>query len=212
VFCTTTQNEDVPLAQLAAATNVSVHRGPVEDVLGRMLGALGGHEVDVVLRVTGDDILIDPDYVDRGLRYHLQSNAEYSDLKALPSGTEVEYFDAGLLRQIHRLAKDPNGTEYLTLYITHHSDQYRIGQVPVDERHTHPWRLTLDTPEDYEVIRTLLEAMRAKGKALDYRLDDIVDFFEAHPEVLAINSMVRQREAPLQVDTGIEWCRLLEPR
>ncbi len=212
VFCTTTQDEDAPLAQLASASNVAVHRGPVEDVLGRMLGALEGHEVDVILRVTGDDILVDPDYVDRGLHHHLQSNAEYSDLKALPSGTEVEYFDARLLRQIHRLAKDPDGTEYLTFYVTHHSDQYRIGQVPVDERHAHPWRLTLDTPEDYEVIRTLLEAMRAKGKALAYRLDDIVDFFETHPEVLAINGMVRQRQAPPQVDTGIEWCRLLEPR
>lgn len=211
VFCTTTQDEDAPLAQLAAASDVAVHRGPVEDVLGRMLGAVNGHEVDVILRVTGDDILVDPDYVDRGLRHHLQSNAEYSDLKALPSGTEVEYFDARLLRQIHRLAKDPDGTEYLTFYVTHHSDQYRIGQVPVDERHAHPWRLTLDTPEDYEVIRTLLEAMRAKGKALDYRLDDIVDFFDAHPDVLAINGMVRQRQAPPQVDTGIEWRRLLDP-
>lgn len=212
VFCTTTQDENAPLAQLAAASDVAVHRGPVKDVLGRMLGALDGHEVDVVLRVTGDDVLVDPDYVDRGLRHHLQSNAEYSDLKALPSGTEVEYYDARLLRQIHRLAKDPDGTEYLTFYVTHHRDQYRTGQVPVDERHAHPWRLTLDTPEDYEVIRTLLEAMCAKGKALDYRLDDIVDFFEAHPEVLAINSMVRQRQAPPQVDTSIEWRRLLESR
>lgn len=212
VFCTTTQEEDTPLAQLAAASEVAVHRGPVEDVLGRMLGALEGHEVDVVLRVTGDDILVDPDYVDRGLTYHLQSNAEYSDLKALPSGTEVEYFDARLLRQIHRLAKNPDGTEYLTFYITHHSDQYRIGQIPVDEAHAHSWRLTLDTSEDYEVIRTLLEAMRAKGKAIDYRLDDIVEFFTLHPEVLAINSMVRQRQAPPQVDTSIEWHRLLQPR
>ena len=209
VFCTTILDEDAPLAQLAGACGVAVHRGPVEDVLGRMLGALDGSEVDIVLRVTGDDILIDPDYVERGLRHHLKSNAEYSDLKALPSGTEVEFFDARLLRQIHRLAKDTTGTEYLTFYVTHHSDQYRIGQVPVDDRHVHSWRLTLDTPEDYEVIRTLLEAMRKKGKALDYRLDDIVEYFEQHPEVLAINSMVRQRQAPPQVDTGIEWHRLL---
>lgn len=209
VFCTTTQDEDTPLAQLATACDVAVHRGPVEDVLGRMLGALEGQEVDVVLRVTGDDILVDPDYVDRGLAHHLSSNAEYSDLKALPSGTEVEYFDARLLRQIHRLAKDPAGTEYLTFYVTHHSDQYRIGQVPVDENHAHNWRLTLDTPEDYEVIRKLLEGMRDQGKALDYRLDDIVEFFTSHPEVLAINAGVRQRQAPPQVDTSIEWQRLL---
>lgn len=209
VFCTTTLDEDTPLAQLAEACDVSVSRGSVEDVLGRMLGALEGHEVDVVLRVTGDDILVDPDYVDRGLAHHLASNAEYSDLKALPSGTEVEYFDARLLRQIHRLAKAPEGTEYLTFYVTHHSDQYRIGHIPVDQKHAHNWRLTLDTPEDYEVIRKLLEGMRAKGKTLDYRLDDILEFFINHPEILAINAGVRQRQAPPQVDTAIVWSRLL---
>lgn len=209
VFCTTTNDEDTPLAQLALATGVSVHRGPVEDVLGRMLGALDGHEVDVVLRITGDDILVDPIYIDRGLQHHLKSNAEYSDLKALPSGTEVEFFDVQLLKEIHRLARDPNGTEYLTFYVTHHKNQYRISNVPVDDRHAHDWRLTLDTKEDYEVILTFLEKMSSKGKLLDYRLDDIVDFFETHPEVLEINSMVRQRQFVPEIDTSMDWHRLL---
>jgi spore coat polysaccharide biosynthesis protein SpsF (cytidylyltransferase family) len=81
----------------------------------------------------------------------------------------------------------------------------------VDECHARPWRLTLDTPEDYRVICNLLEAMRDKGKKLDYRLDDIVEFFQKNPLVLDLNSAVRQRQAPLKVNTEIEWRRLLDP-
>lgn len=210
LLCTTSLEEDAPLAQLANASEIPVHRGQVEDVLGRMLGGLDGHNVDVVIRVTGDDILVDPDYIDRGLQYHLDTNLEYSDLKALPSGTEVEFFDVRLLRLIHQFAKDPSGTEYLTYYVTRQGDQFRIGQVPVDEHHAHPWRLTLDTPEDYMVICSLLEAMRDKGRSLDYRLDDIVEFFQKHPHILNINSAVSQRQAPPKVNADIQWHGLLD--
>lgn len=208
VLCTTEEPEDDALVNLAIHSGVHWYRGPTEDVLGRMLSALEGQAVDVVLRVTGDDILVDPDYVDRAVRHHLQVNAEYSDLKALPSGTEVEVFDVALLRDIWVAAKDSGGTEYLTTYIVNHRDQFRTTSVPVDEHHAHHWRLTLDMPEDYQVIRALLEAMRAQGKALTYRLDDIVDFFAEHPEVLTLNSQVWQRQAPPKVCTDLDWSRL----
>jgi len=209
VFCTTIMPEDDPLAQLARSSGVICHRGPVEDVLGRMLGAVEGREVDLMLRVTGDDILVDPEYADVAIEHHLAVNAEYTDHKALPSGTEVEVFDARLMARIHRLARAPEGTEYLTFYVTHHPDQFRVASAPVEAEHARNWRLTLDTPEDYKVISALLEAMRGRGKALDYSLNDIVEFFTTNPEVLAINAGVRQRQAPPQVDTGLEWVRLL---
>jgi len=210
VFCTTTLPEDDGLADLAAAHDVSCHRGPVENVLVRMLGALEDGGADVVLRVTGDDILIDRDYVCRAVDHHLRENAEYTDLKALPSGTEVEVFDAQLLSDIADLCADGEGTEYLTFYVVDNADQFRIAQAPVDAAHTHDWRLTLDTPEDYEVVRRLLEGLREAGHALDYGLDDIVQFFDAHPDVLEINAGVRQRQAPISVDTSLNWERLTE--
>ena len=84
-------------------------------------------------------------------------------------------------------------------------DQIRIDKVPVDPAHQHDWRLTLDTEEDYAVIRTLLKAMKAEGKALSYRMDDIVAYFKAHPETLALNAGVRQRQTPIQVCTNLDW-------
>lgn len=210
VLCTTELAEDDDLVQVASRCGVASHRGPVEDVLARMLGAVAGHAVDLALRVTGDDILVDPAYVDRAVEHHLMVNAEYSDLKKLPSGTEVEVFDVSLLRSLHHLASDANGTEYLTNYVVDHRDQFRTNSVPVDELHQRRWRLTLDTADDYQLIRTFLDEMQTLGKALDYRLDDIVAFFARHPDLSTLSAQPRASRRA-DVCTSLDWRRLTVP-
>ena len=208
VLCTTVDAEDDAIADVAKREGVPVHRGPVLDVLGRVLGALEGRNADVALRITGDDILVDPDYAATAIRHHLSTNSEYTDLKKLPSGTEIEVFDVALLRALWNSARDRDGTEYLTTYVTANRDQFRTTSCPVDARHARDWRLTLDTPEDLAVVKALLEAMRDKGKALDYRLDDIVEFFEKNPTILALNASVRQRSTPVEVNVTLDWPRM----
>jgi N,N'-diacetyllegionaminate synthase len=208
VLCTTTAAEDDALAALGRELGVAVFRGPSEDVLARLVGAIEGQPVDVALRVTGDDLLVDPEYVDLAIEHHGRVNAQYTDLKALPSGTEVEVFDADLLRLLAATARDRRGTEYLTTYIARHRDQFETASAPVEPAHRRDWRLTLDTPEDLEVIRAFLSAMQAQDKALTYRLDDVVAYFSAHPEVLARNAQVRQRQTPPDVCTELAWERL----
>ena len=210
VFCTTTDPDDEHLADLAEKNGLATYRGAIDNVLQRMLGALRDRPCDLVLRVTGDDILVDPEYADRAIQWHLSTNSEYSDLKGLPSGTEVEVFDRDLLERIYDLARDSEGTEYLTWYVTHQSDQFRISKVPVDPSHQKPWRLTMDTPEDYEVIGALLQTMAQNGKKFDYRMDDLVEFFAEHPEMLEINKPRHAGRGIDDVCTQLDWGRLLD--
>jgi len=205
ILCTTTNSEDDELVVVAENHGIQSHRGPVDDVLGRMLGAVEGHSVDAVVRVTADDILIDPEYLDSAVAHHFSSNAEYTDIKALPSGTEVEVFDTELLRTIWSSARNPEGTEYLTTYVIDNQEQFRTTKAIANPSHTRDWRLTLDTPEDLKVINTLLMALRDKGKALDYRLDDIVEFMESNLDILHINANIRQRQTPSEVDVSLNW-------
>lgn len=205
VLCTTTLSEDDPIVTLADRADVRHHRGPVEDVLGRMLGGLEGRGFDVIVRITGDDILVDPHYLDAAVHHHLSENAEHTEAHALPSGTEAEIFDADVLFQIHEHATDPGGTEYLTWYVTRNGDQFRKTTLPIPEHHSRDWRLTIDTPEDHDVVSRLLTAMAEKGKALSYTMDDIVDFFETHPELLVINANASKRSRAATVDTRLKW-------
>ena len=55
------------------------------------------------------------------------------------------------------------------------------------------------------MIRGLLEHMKHIGREFDYTLDDIVAYFDEHPERALINRHVKQRSAPVAVETALEW-------
>ena len=209
VLCTTLEPEDRKIYDLGVKEGIMAYRGPVEDVLGRMHGAIGEENTDLVIRITGDDILIDPNYLDRAIEHHLATNAQYTDSKGLPSGTEVEVFDYELLKNIHDLAEDRSGTEYLTWYVTDNQEQIRCSSNPVKKEHCKNWRLTLDTKEDFEVIKSFLVKMDQENKLHSYRYEDIIEFFSRNPQQLEHNRQVKQRVDRSIVNTRIQWQNLV---
>ena len=185
---------------------MSIYRGSVEDVLSRMMVAIDDNQDhNIVLRITGDDLMIDSQYLEKTINHHIEKNAHYTDAKGLPSGTEVEVFDSYILKLIHELSKDTSGSEYLTNYITNNIDQFETASLPISDKHNIKYRLTLDTKEDYQVIKLLLENMKEIGKEYDYTMDDIFNYFEKNPEVLDINRPINQKSTPISVNTEINW-------
>ncbi len=208
-FCTTDEPSDDRLVEITKDYNFKIYRGSVDNVLSRMMLAIDDNpDHDIVLRITGDDLLIDCEYLEKIVKHYLETNADYTDAKNLPSGVEVEVFNAEVLRLISKYSKNPDGTEYLTNYIKNNQDHFNVSSLPVDRRHAKKYRLTLDTEEDYKVIKKLLEHMKTIGKEYSYKLDDIVEFFWENPEILEINSVIRQKSAPVNVVTEIDWKRL----
>jgi N,N'-diacetyllegionaminate synthase len=208
MLCTTDEEADDKLADAARSWGITVYRGASENVLERMLGALEKYPADVALRITGDDILVDPSYADAAVRYHLAAGAEYTSCKDLPGGTEVEVFNVEALRDLHRLSKDSSGTEYLTAYISDHRDQFRCAELPVPDGHARRYRLTLDNDADLTVIRRLLAHMASIGKPVDYSLDDIVAFMEGNPSLQEVNAILKPSRLPESVTTALAWERL----
>ena len=106
----------------------------VKNVLKRMFDASNKFRSTITIRVTGDDVLIDPYYLDKLIDFHLKNNLEYSNNKALPGGTEVEIFNQELLKFLLKVIKDQNN-EYLTFYIQKYKDQFNTGSLPIRSKH-----------------------------------------------------------------------------
>jgi sialic acid synthase SpsE/spore coat polysaccharide biosynthesis protein SpsF (cytidylyltransferase family)/glycosyltransferase involved in cell wall biosynthesis len=205
-FCTTTLLVDDELVNLAKDYPMSIYRGSVEDVLSRMMLAVDDkQDHNIVLRITGDDILIDSEYLHKTVKYHLERNAHYTDAKKLPSGSEVEVFDSYILKLISELSRDSSGSEYLTNYITNNIDQFETASLPIKTKHDKNFRLTLDTIEDFKVINSLLVHMKESGKEFSYNMDDIFEYFSNNPKILDINKPINQKIAPISVNTEINW-------
>ena len=204
-FCTTTEKEDDQLVDIVKEFPVSIYRGDVENVLKRMsIAFYNTPKADIILRITGDDILIDPDYVQKTVQYHLSNNLDYTDAKALPSGTEVEVINVSVLDTILKKALDPNGTEYLTNYIIENDLLFKMGSLPVPDNHHKDYRLTLDTEDDYSLINELCNWLAEKNKKYNYTMDDIVEFFDKNPDAINRNKAIVQKKIPLKFSTKLK--------
>jgi N,N'-diacetyllegionaminate synthase len=203
-FCTTNEKEDDTLVEMLKSFPITIFRGETENVLKRMSLAFNHHsDAEIILRITGDDILIDPDYLKKSIDYHNDNNLDYTDSKLLPSGTEVEVINASVLKTILKHAEDLEGTEYLTNYIVENNSIFKTGSLPVVKKHSKKYRLTLDTEKDYKVISALLKWCAAKGKQYDYNLDDIVQFFEGNKDYETMNISVEQKSIPKKFSTKL---------
>ena len=178
IFCTTKSKSDDVLVKLAKKNKISVFRGEEKNVLGRMLKSTKKSIPDVMIRITGDDILIDTDYMEKAIDYHLSNNLDYTDHKKLPSGTETEIFNRRILDFIDKNSEDSSGTEYLTYYIKDNEQYFRTGSAPVEKKHQKNIRLTIDNLKDYKFVMPFLKEMQIKNKLLTYDINDIISFYK----------------------------------
>lgn len=92
----------------------------------------------------------------------MKLNADYTDHKSLPSGTETEIFSKSLLDVLYKIIKYPEDTEYLTKYIIDNIDQFKVASAPILEAHKNKLSLTIDTKKDFIKVKKFLFYMKKK--------------------------------------------------
>jgi len=185
------------VAAEAARMGARVFRGPETDVLERYHGAAESLKADVVLRVTSDCPLIDPEVCGRVLELRDRADAAYACNNMPPSwphGLDCEAFRFNWLARAAREAKDPFEREHVGRFIRKHP-KARTANLPSPDPAMARHRWTLDTLADLKFFEALWPCLPVGRAAWDYRR--VIEVVEAHPEIATINSGVETRQ-PLQ--------------
>jgi spore coat polysaccharide biosynthesis protein SpsF len=181
------------IEKLAEALGIKAVRGSVHDVLDRFRLAAILTEPDRVIRVTGDEPLIDPEVVDYLIEKHTNSSCEYTTNqieRTYPRGLDVEVIELSALEKCWHLTADRDDHEHVTTYIRDHQELFKIQNIKAKPNHARPkWRLCLDTKEDYKAISAIYDNLY-NGKAIS--LTEVIVFLDNHPEIIALNNMVEQ--------------------
>lgn len=195
LVATTVNATDDPIAELAHARGLTVHRGSELDVLSRFHECARDNGLDVVVRVTSDCPLIDGALIAAAVEDWVRSDD--TDLylsnglqRTFPRGFDFEVFSAAALAEAHREARLPAEREHVTPYLytnVNGRTVLRNVALPVDKS---AYRVTLDTADDLAALRTLMEDHHA------HELDcaAIIELLDAHPEIVALNSHVEQKK------------------
>ncbi|MBA7671258.1 hypothetical protein ES703_79412 [subsurface metagenome] len=124
--------------------------GKEDDVLSRFSNAVKKYNMRNVVRATGDNPLVDIEYIDKALMLHRRKNADLTTYPLLPYGTGVEVIRGDVLIKIDNLTSDPYEREHITQYIYRHKDAFNIVRGTPDNLVSRPdIRLTVDTRDDY---------------------------------------------------------------
>jgi spore coat polysaccharide biosynthesis protein SpsF len=191
ILCTSTVAEDDPLEEFARGEGVACFRGHPDDVLLRLTDAAVKFDAETVINATADNPFVDPEYIDRLLAYHGENGYDFTKIHGLPWGT----FSYALNREAMRRAcelKDEVDTEVWGGYFTG-TGRFKCGVLEVaDEAVRWPeLRLTVDTPEDFDLVSCIFDELYEPGKVFPLR--DIVALCRRRPDLTAINAGVGQK-------------------
>jgi spore coat polysaccharide biosynthesis protein SpsF len=191
VVATTTEPADDAIVAECGRLQVPVHRGPSEDVLTRFVEVLADHPAAAVARFTADCPLLDPEIMATVANcYHAVSDVDYLStaiVRTLPRGLDVEIVSAAALRRADVLATGYHRA-HVTSYLWSNPEQFRVLGLNVAPDCS-DLRLTLDTPEDWELLEAVILAMGEEPPTLA----KLVAWLDGHPELVARNAGVVQK-------------------
>ncbi|HOI12516.1 MAG TPA: aminotransferase class III-fold pyridoxal phosphate-dependent enzyme [Methanoculleus sp.] len=199
VLATSSDPRNEPLVQYVQRLGVDAHRGSEDDVLDRYYQAAKKTGADVVVRITGDCPLIDPQLVDAVVDRFQEENVDYASNvmpPTYPDGLDIEVFSFKALETTWSRARDPHLREHVTLYIREADQFVRTNLTHETDYSRERW--TVDEPEDFEVIRKVFKHFNPRR---DFSWLDVLALRQEHPEVFAANRHLIRNEG-LHLGTG----------
>ncbi|HUR87793.1 MAG TPA: glycosyltransferase family protein [Ramlibacter sp.] len=195
VVATTDKPEDDVLSHWVLESGLArVYRGSEHDVLDRFWRAANGAQADVIVRVTADDPLKDPQIIDHALSL-LDGDASLDYVSntlhpTFPEGLDIEVFRFRALDRANTEAKLASEREHVTPYIWKNPETFRVLNFEHAEDLSR-WRWTVDKPEDIEFMRKVFSAF-PPGNPMPYQA--VIDYLRRHPEIAGINSGTARNE------------------
>jgi spore coat polysaccharide biosynthesis protein SpsF len=194
VIATSIGSEDDQIEVFAKEHQYCLYRGSLDNVLERFYFCAKMVEADIVVRLTGDNTLVDPFLIDEAIRYFRnKSTLDYLYYKqGVPLGMAVEVFQFSALESAYREASNKACIEHVTPYLYQNPQRFRIEHYNDGQESLAHYRWTLDTEEDWRLIEALYGYLY-KGRH-DFYLADILDVMQAHPELYDINKDIEQKK------------------
>ncbi len=157
IVATSDESTDDAIERVGRQNGISVTRGPLQDVLGRICRAVPSG-VETIVRLTADCPLVDPSLVRDHIQAFDRCSPEVdivtnSQRRTHPDGLDVEVVRRSALEEANREAVEPADREHVLPWV------YRRGRVQHIRQATDlsALRWTLDTPRDYDNIAAIYD-------------------------------------------------------
>lgn len=192
ILATTVNNADDPLVELAKELKIEVFRGDESDVMTRVIGAAASVGADVIVEITGDCPVIDPEIVEQAIQMFKANNVDYvsnSHIRSYPDGMDTQVFRLDTLKRSAAMTDNLLDHEHVTLHIRNHPELFtQIHLIAPPEIYWPELGLTLDEFGDYIMLKKIIEHFDQTNP--NFSCLDAVRLLRKKPDWVEINKAV----------------------
>lgn len=192
VVATSVDERNLPLIKHVQKLGYACEQGSENDVLERFVQAAQKHQADVVVRITGDCPLVDPELVDEVIRHFKLAGVDYfcnTNPPTYPDGLDIEVFAFNALEQASRETDKPFDHEHVTPYLRE-SGKFNTAAMQ-HSQNLSTLRWTVDEPADFEVIQKVFQHFHPR---IDFTWSEVLDLQLQQPEIFNINQHLIRNE------------------
>lgn len=176
IVATSTNSYDDILYDKLTKIGIDCFRGDENNVYKRFLDSVKNSKASVIVRITGDCPLIDPDLVDKIIKDFLNKNVDYVsnvDPPSFPDGMDIEVINRHCLENNYSNDLNQYHLEHVT---THIRENKKIPKSNYENKEDYSnIRLTLDEEIDLEVINSIVKYFQPN---IHFSLEEIIDLYK----------------------------------
>lgn len=192
VIATSTNPLDQNIIRFAEQERIKVFAGDEYDLLDRHYQVAKMNKADAIVKIPSDCPLIDPGVIDNVISFYIKNANKFDYVSNLhpatyPDGNDVEIFSFSSLEKAWKEAKLDYQREHTTPFIWENTDVFRIANVEWETgfEYFDKYRLTLDYPEDFELIKNVFENLYPQNPY--FGINEIIHFLDNNPEIYNLN-------------------------
>ena len=185
IVATSVDERNLPLVGHIRKLGYTCEQGSENDVLDRYVQASKKHQADVVVRITGDCPLVDPDLVDEVIRCFKAANVDYfsnTNPPTYPDGLDIEVFTFKALEQASQKTSAPFDREHVTPYLRKPGKFKTAAMQHSQDLSALRW--TVDEAADFEVIEKVFQYFHPRT---DFTWSEILTLQYEQSELFNIN-------------------------
>lgn len=194
VVATTNHKANNPIVEngyLPFGCQVFQYNGEEDDVIGRVIACAKWAKADIIVDITGDCPMVDPRHIDYLVSYVTKFNYDYASncvKRTWPDGLDIQVYKTDALERVKVLF---HPKQHCGWNIAQHREAFKLyNRIASNFIHWPELGLTLDTPEDYELLKIIFDKF---GKDIAFKVEDVVMFLKNNPDLLKINKNVKRK-------------------
>lgn len=178
---TTGRPDDDVIADLCKTIGVYCYRGSVNDLVSRYYNAAIELDSDVIVRITSDCPLVEPEVIVHCVDKLIEGKLDYVSTSeplptTFPDGMDVSVFTFDALSRTYSGASLFSEREHVNFYVYAKESGFKYLVIN-NEKDLSSYRLCLDYPEDYELLKSLF-ASRSLDQMFDISCSELIELVD----------------------------------